>query len=414
LIVKPEQWAVLHKDRLPHYISWEQFERNQRQLAANSAQGMGAVRNGPSLLSGLLICGRCGLRMTPVYQDNGHRLRYECSRMAVDYGQARCQSLSGSVLDDFVAAQILHALEPAALEISLQAAQEIEAERAQQDRHWRQRLERAHYEAERTARQYHAVEPEHRLVARTLEHQWEEALHAESMLKADYERFLTEQAVCPSSEQREAILRLAADIPALWHARTTTAAQRQSIVRQLIERVIVTVQGNSERVDVQIHWMGGYGTKATITRPVAHLDQLSDYPQLMARVAALHEQGHANAAIADTLNAEGWRPAKRCERFNAAMVGAMKARLGLRSRKEAPAIVVERQAHEWTLAELAHRLDMPQPTLYSWMRRGRFKARTVMCQSHRLWLIQATEKDLEQFQAQRTEKCRTDHSDLAH
>ena len=404
LVAKPEQWAVLHKDRLPAYITWEQFERNQRQMQANSAQGMGAVRNGPSLLSGLAICGRCGLRMAPTYRNNGHSLRYECSRMAVDYGEPRCQSLAGQVLDDFVATQVLRALQPAALEISLKAAQEVQAERAQQHRHWQQRLERAHYEAERAARQYHAVEPENRLVARTLEHQWEEALNAEAALNADYAALLREQPACLSTEQQEAIRRLANDIPALWHASTTTAAERQAIVRQLVERVIVTVQGESEVVNVQIHWKGGHATAATITRPVARLDQLSYYPQLTARVVTLHGQGYTNPAIAQVLNQEGWQPAKRCKRFNASIVSEMRVRLGLRTRQCTPASTVSRQANEWTLAELAHQLDMPLPTLYRWLRRGQFKARKVMSQSHRLWLVQTTEEDLQRLRSLRTEK----------
>ncbi len=312
-VAEPAQWAVLHKDRLPSYITWDQFESDRRQLEANTAQGIGAVRNGPSLLSGQLICGRCGLRMSPAYRDNGHNLRYDCCRMAVDYGEAHCQSLSGKVVDDFVAAQVLRALQPAALEISLQVAQDVAAERAQHQRHWLQRLERARYDVERAERQYQAVEPEHRLVARTLEHQWEDALNAESSLKTEYERFLTEQPACLSEDECEAIRSLAADIPALWHAPTTMAAERQAILRQLVELVIVTVQGETERVDVRIHWMGGRQTSATIKRPVARLDQLSYYPELMARVTDLHWQGHANPDIARTLNNEGWRPAKRCE-----------------------------------------------------------------------------------------------------
>ena len=401
LLVKPEQWSVLHKDRLPRYITWEQFERNQQQLQANSAQGMGAIRKGPSLLSGLLICGRCGLRMVTRYHDNGHRLRYDCNRMAVDYGEPRCQSLSGRVLDDFVAQQVLRALQPAALEISLQAAQAIEAERQQQHRHWQQRLERAHYDVERAARQYQAVEPEHRLVARTLERQWEEALAAEQTLQTEHERFLTEQPACLSADQREAIRRLAQDIPALWHDQTTTAAERQAIVRQLVERVIATVQGDSERVDVQIHWRGGNTTAATIARPVARLDQLSYYPQLAERLTALHGQGCANTTIANMLNAQSWRPAKRRQSFNAAMVSVMMARLGLQSRQRTPATAVERQANEWTLAELAHKLNMPQPTLRAWLRQGQLKARKVTSQSHQLWLIEVTEEDVMRLRSRR-------------
>lgn len=400
-VAAAEEWMVVLKDRLPAYISWAQFEDNQRQLAANAAQGLGAIRHGPSLLSGLVICGRCGLRMAPVYRNNGTRLRYECSRMAVDYGEPHCQSLVGEVLDAFVAEQVLRALAPAALEISLQAAEDVEAERQQLHRHWQQRLERAQYQVERAARQYQAVEPEHRLVARTLERQWEDALIAEVALKADYERFLTEQPALLSDEERAAIRRLASDIPALWRAPTTTAADRQVIIRYLVERVIVTVQGESERVEVQVHWIGGQGTQATLTRPVARLEQLSYYPQLMARVAALHAEGHRGSMIAHILNAEGWHPAKRCEAFNGAMVQSLLARLGLRTQRRTLATAVARQADEWTLAELSHRLDMPQPTLYRWLCLGLLKGRQVTLQSHPLWLIQANATELEQLQARR-------------
>lgn len=139
----PEECAVLLQDRLPAYITWAQFERNQAQLAANQTARLGPVRAGPSLLSGLAICGRCGLRMAAVYTNSGGRLRYDCSRMAVDYGEPRCQSLVGRVLDDWVSAQVLRALEPAALEISLRVATDLEDERQHLHHHWRQRLERA-------------------------------------------------------------------------------------------------------------------------------------------------------------------------------------------------------------------------------------------------------------------------------
>lgn len=220
---------------------------------ANQTAHLGPVRAGPSLLSGLAIRGRCGLRMAAVYANSGDRLRYDCSRMAVDYGEPRCQSLVGQVLDDWASAQVLRALEPAALEISLRVAADLEGERQHLHQHWRQRLERAHYQVERAARQYQAVEPEHRLVARTLEHQWEEALATEAALRADHARFQAEQPLVLTTDERATIRRLATDIPTLWHASTTTATDRQAIIRQLVERVVVTAQGESERVDARIH-----------------------------------------------------------------------------------------------------------------------------------------------------------------
>jgi hypothetical protein len=321
--------------------------------------------------------------------------------MAINYGQRRCQSLVGQVLDEFVAAQVLRALEPAALEISLKVAEDIEAERVQLHRHWQQRRERAQYQVERAARQYQAVEPENRLVARTLERQWEEALAAEVGLQTDYERFLAEQPATLSATERLAIRRLASDVPALWQAPSTTAADRQAIIRQLVERVIVTVRGESEQVEVQIHWQGGQGTQATLTRPVARLDQLSYYPQLMARVTTLHAEGHPPMAIACLLNEEAWRPAKRCKTFNSAMVQSLLTRLGLRHQRRTPASEVVRNTDEWTLAELSHRLDTPEPTLYRWLRCGVLSGRQVTQQGHPLWLIQADDTVLEQLRSKR-------------
>ncbi len=393
-VAKPEACQVLLQDRLPAYISWEQFSRNLKQLEANNVKALGPIRAGVSLLSGLLICGRCGLRMATQYSQNGKGLRYGCSRAAVDYGEPLCQSLSGMPLDQKVGEWVLKALEPAALEVSLQVAQDIEAERQQLHRHWAQRLERAHYQVERAARQYQAVEPENRLVARTLEKQWESALAGEETLKAEYAEFLDRQPPTLSAQECADIRRLASDIPALWHAATTTAEDRQAIVRQLVERVVVTVQGESERVEVQIHWRGGTGTQFDLIRPVAKLEQLSYYPQLVARSLALHGEGNSYAAIAAQLNAEGWRPAKRRDTFTAAMVSSLLSRQGLKSTRSSPSTLVARQAEEWTLQELAYELAMPMITLYAWLKQGKLKARREIGAGHPLWLVQADADEL--------------------
>ncbi len=374
LVAKPEECQVMLPDRLPAYISWEQFERNRRQLEANTQASLGVIRYGPSLLSGLVVCGRCGMRMASTYNNNGTGLRYQCAREMVDYGGAMCQSLAGAPFDNWLSELVLQALEPAALEVSLEVAADVEAQRQRLHQQWAKRLERAGYEVDRAARQYQAVEPENRLVARTLERQWEEVLAAEEQLKADYRRFVAEQPATLSAAERDAIRRLASDLPALWQAETTTAADRQAIIRQLVERVVVTVQGESEQVDLQVYWIGGHRTETRRRRPVARLAQLSYYPDLLARAAALHQEGLSRGAIAEVLNAEGWRPAKRRETFSADMVRSLLVRQGLSTSKARPR-KVDRERDEWTLPELAYTLEMPLPTLYSWLRKGRLKAR---------------------------------------
>jgi DNA invertase Pin-like site-specific DNA recombinase len=139
-VARPEQWEVLIKDRFPAYITWAQYERNLHQLQTNTAQGGGSVRQGPALLSGLLICGRYGLRMATQYNNNCRGLRYTCSRTAVDYGEPLCQSLTGEALDEEIRRLLFTALQPAALEISLQVAEDLEAERARHRQQWEQRL----------------------------------------------------------------------------------------------------------------------------------------------------------------------------------------------------------------------------------------------------------------------------------
>lgn len=182
---------------------------------------------------------------------------YVCARRASSYGEPQCQQVPAQGLDAFVSEQVLAALEPAALELALTATERLEQERAELLRLWEQRRERAAYEAERARRQYDAVEPENRLVARTLEQQWEAKLAAQQQLEEAYHRFRQEHPRPLSEAERTAIRQLAADIPALWSAATTTAADRQELLRQVVDRVVIAAAGKSEQVHVTIRWMGG-------------------------------------------------------------------------------------------------------------------------------------------------------------
>jgi hypothetical protein len=164
--------------------------------------------------------------MMVAYGNQGSRLSYSCNRGRLEYGQPSCQSLAGRVLDGLVSRQVLEALEPAALEASLQATAMVEQERARLERHWQQNRQRARYEVERAARQYQAVEPENRLVAIELERRWEQALHAQRVLEEDYDRFVHERPRALCESDRALIRALATDLPRLWEAPTTTAADR--------------------------------------------------------------------------------------------------------------------------------------------------------------------------------------------
>jgi DNA invertase Pin-like site-specific DNA recombinase/DNA-binding MarR family transcriptional regulator len=369
-----EQWAVFLPGVLPAYISIEQYERNMARMDANRsrAQSLGAVRDGPALLAGLAACGRCGSKMTVRYQRGpGARLHpvYVCSRAKSDYAAAQCQQLAGPPVDAHVTGLLLAAVAPAALEVSLAAAGRAEAQRDQVDRIWRQRLERAGYQAEQARRQYQLVEPENRLVARQLEKDWEAALAERQRLGEEYDRFTAARPRTLTAAEREQIRALAGDLPAVWDAPTTTDADRKQLIRHLVEQVRITVLGTSEEVDVEVTWAGGHRTAGRVTRPVAALSQLSYFPQLRQRAAELAAAGCTAAEIAGSLNAEGLRPPKRAAAFTQSSVRDLLGALGLQHART-PASRPELGEHEWWLRDLAEHLGMSKVTLDAWIRRG--------------------------------------------
>jgi hypothetical protein len=269
---------------------------------------------------------------------------------------------------------VLAALEPAALDLSLAAAAHRAQERADLQQLWQQRRERAAYEAERAARHYRAIEPENRLVARQLAQEWEEKLAVQAQLEEAYHRFVQRQPSELSEREQLAIRRLAADIPALWHAATTTVPERKEIVRQVVQRVVVTVHGVSERVQVQIEWVGGSATVAEITRPIAQAEALSWYPQLCARLTALATAGVVPNTIAEALAAEGYRSPKTQTPFTSRGVRDLLERLGLPLPRRRWQAQVPLGADDWLVPDLAQACGIPTGTLYSWISRGVVRA----------------------------------------
>jgi hypothetical protein len=297
---------------------------------------------------------------------------------------------------------VIRALEPASLEISLAAAASVEQERTHLAKAWQQRLERAQYEVDRSMREYELVEPENRLVKRTLERQLEERLAAQQRLQEEHRRYLAKQPTALTEQEREAIRRLATDIPRLWNAPTTTIEQRQTIVRQLVERIRPTVVDNTERVLVEVEWVGGHRTTTEITRPVARLEQLSYYDKLLDRIRVLREEGNTHARIATQLNEEGWRPAKRRQTFNKGMMTALLFRLNPKPRSRPRHFQPQLRRHEWPLRVLAQKLGMSAITLYSWIRKGWVTARKVLgVGAQGVWVIRADAAEIERLRALR-------------
>jgi hypothetical protein len=376
------EWLVLLPGRLPAYITPEQYEANIARMAASrqAAAAPGAPRDGAALLSGLLRCGRCGgHRMTVSYRDVSARSAYgyTCGFYPVNYGTGgRCQHIAGAALDDYIAGQVLAAVAPAALEVSMAAAAHAEDERAMLDKLWRQRLERARHAADRARRQYQLAEPENRLVARQLEADWEAALAETARLEADYQRFAEQQPTALTAAERAAIQALARDLPAIWDAPSTTQADRKELLRILIEDITVGVAGDSELADVTITWAGGHQTAGQAVRPVGRLDQLSCYPALLVRAGGLAAAGRSSRQIAGVLNAGGFRPPKRTTRFTDQQVRTLINQRGIRARaKGRPSVPTALAPGEWSVPGLSAELGMPAASICNWIYRGWITAR---------------------------------------
>ncbi len=282
--IKQEEWPIVLLDQHPGYVTWDQFLGNQRQLDDNrtwrAEDHRGAVREGPSLLQGIVLCGSCGRRMSIRYQRDGSLLMYECNQAHRQLATKTCQTLRGDRIDQAVVQCFLEAVQPAHLEVALSALDSLEARAKQVDQQWQRQIERAQYEADLARRRYKAVDPDNRLVARSLEREWNEKLAEVEKLEREYALGPRQAALSLTAAQREQIRQLANDLPAVFHAPTTTFVQRKHLLRWLIKDVTLSKQ---------MSW-----------------EERQTSPQVVERVRELSAT-HTNTQIAALLNEEGER-----------------------------------------------------------------------------------------------------------
>jgi DNA invertase Pin-like site-specific DNA recombinase len=393
--VPMEQWKVLIKDRLPAYITWNQYMKNRERIKQNQngSASPGVPRSGAAMLPGLLVCGNCGRHMQPSY--HGHdTAQYACNHKYLDGTESSCYGLAAKPIDALVSQQVLAALEPAALELSLKAQADVERERRRLEKHWQQRRQRARYDVELAERRYQAVDPTNRLVAGTLEDRWEEALKQERQLQEEYDRFSSEIRHPLAADQLKRISVLASDIPALWKASGTTNADRKEMIRCLVERVVVQVRCANEFVAVAIHWAGGYQSQHEIIRPVGTYAQLRDFERLLDHVEELREAGHNAPAIAAKLDEAGFYSPKRRGGFTSPVVYQLLKRRGLIGNERLHDELLGR--HEWWITDLARELQMSHMKLRDWARRGWVHGRQTPLQGY--WILWADKDEVKRLQ----------------
>jgi DNA invertase Pin-like site-specific DNA recombinase len=376
----PSEWKVLIKDHLPAYITWEQYEQNRQRLAQNQlrAAAIGPPREGAALLVGLLRCARCGGRMSASYGGPKRDYRYSCDKNRLKNSGKGCQGIGGTAVDRIIADQLLAALTPAGLELCCRAAEELERSRAGVHRYWEQRLRRARYEAHVAQRRYEAVDPTNRLVAQSLENQWEATLRQLHEQEEAHALFLAEQPASLSTEEKTSVLSLAGRFPELWQAETTNPSDRKEIVRLLIGGVELAMSPGSERFEVRIYWKGGVETRHEGRRRVHGYDQLHNYDEIVEQAARLRQAGNSRRRTAELLSNEGVCRASDGGPFTRESVTALLSRRRLsQGYHKRTTYACHLHAGERWLADLAVDLDMPYASVHAWIRRGWLSARKV-------------------------------------
>ncbi|MGH2831806.1 MAG: recombinase family protein, partial [Solirubrobacteraceae bacterium] len=362
-----EQWTTLIPEAHPGYLTWEQFEINQRLLSANAqAHGQdraaGPAREGTALLQGLAICGRCGKRMTVQYHQRRNTLipDYKCIGESIQAGTPQCLLVPGQSIDDTISQLLLDTVTPLALEVALTVQSELEAQADQADGLRKSHVQRAHQRAELARRRYLQVDPDNRLVADTLEADWNNALRALQVAEDEYEHAST-QAKTTLDEQRKARVRaLAADFPALWSNPATPPRERKRIARLLIEDVTIN---RAEEIHLQIRFRGGQTQTITIPLPLSAWKARQTDPDTLALLDRLLDE-HTDAETATELNHAGRRSGTG-KPFTTTIV------LHLRRANNLPSHAERLHAHGLlTTHEIAKQLGVHTSTIKAWHHAG--------------------------------------------
>ncbi len=303
-----EQWHTLILDAHPGFITWAEYEENLARLASNSAaygaeRRHGPPREGPALLQGLAVCGR---RMTVRYYiRHGQPVpQYTCQAEGIERAESPCQRIIGADVDRAVGDLLIETMTPLALEVALSVQDELASRADEADRLRCQQVERARYEAELAQRRYLRVDPDNRLVAATLEAEWNNKLRALDAARDDYERQRAADVLL-DEHKRQQILALATDFPRLWRDPETPARERKRMARLLVEDV--TLLRDNERLHVHVRFRGGDTRSLELPRPKSIADMRKLDPAVVAEIDRLLDD-HTDSEIASALNAAGYRP----------------------------------------------------------------------------------------------------------
>lgn len=362
-----DRWQVLIPDAHPGYISWPQYEDIDQRLHQNAlAYGIdrrhGPVREGPALLQGRVVCGICGNRMSVHYHRRSQQLvpDYLCNRDYMDHAAAVCQIIPGARIDAAVGKLLVEAMTPMAIELSLAVQQEIQAQLDEADRLRRQQVERARYDADSARRRYMHVDPENRLVADSLEAEWNEKLRALAQAQDNYERQSTADRKVFSEAQKKKLFSLVQDFPAIWNDPQTPQRERKRMAALLIEDVTLL---KGEQITIQVRFKGGATTTLRIPLPLNAWQGRKTPEPVVALIDELLDR-HTDGEVAERLNERGLATGAG-EKFSRENVSWIRHSKGLKSYKERL-----KEKGMMTPEEISKRCGISNDTVKSRRKRG--------------------------------------------
>lgn len=419
----PQQaWKVCLRDHHPAYITWEEYMANQKKLSANQANhGMpdhrGAPREGQALLQGLVLCGRCGRRMMTLYKGSKRSPYYDCRHPAQSgRDMGLCWSVSSVAIDQAVAQLFLETVQPPEIELSMAVAREAERQASELAQQWKLRLERARYEAQLAERRYKNVDPEMRVVARTLEREWNEKLSELAHLEGEYQEVLRRQKVRLTDKDRARLLALARDLPSVWRAQSTTQAERKNLLRILISEVVLNPVEVPERMTrVQVVWVTGVTSDFTVPR-VRFYGRVPP-TEAIELMRQLLEQNRSDKEIRDELNRRGL-PARTKPTWTLHAVRRLRRSLGMFRWHKGTGVQPSRRLPErrtdglYSVHGVAARLGVTEAVVHSWVEQGKLQGVEGGGHGHPWWfkLDRATLKKLKAARDQNEKPSRRQHS----
>ena len=370
------EWLACIPNAHPGYITWERFQENLKILETNGRgydlARASPPREGTALLQGRAVCGRCGRHFRVRYAARRGKLEawYVCDRAHASGGEPNCQSIAGLPIDDAISALVAEKITPAAVELALEIRREIEARYEEADRLRSRAIERAQIEADLAQRRFMLVDPSNRLVANTLEGEWNEKLRVLVKAREERERGRQEDQLVLDEETHQRLVAMTTDFKKLWADPGTPNRERKRLLAHIIEDATLIKYPAEGTTKVHIRFKGGKTETLTTLNPKSSAQQVKTQPKIVELIDKLLDN-HIYSGIADLLNTQGLRPGgsarrgKGGDRFTALRVAYLVHSYGLRSRYDRL-----RDRGMLTKQEAAAHLGIHEATLIRWTEYG--------------------------------------------